>query len=69
MVLGGGTPYMDVRFEGVWNDWMLRLLRRGVPSIGERGFSNVAGCERRLAMDPSKPPLEPGLDRPPDPSD
>jgi hypothetical protein len=79
MALGGGIPYIEVRpclgvvfADGVWNDWMLLRLRRGVPSMGESGLSYVATWERKLETDSSKPALEPGLlpvlDCPPDPS-
>ena len=80
MVLGGGIPYMDVRgclndgvfAEGVWNDWMLLLLRSGLSSTGESGLLKVAIWERKVETDSSKPEAEPGLlpvERPPDSSD
>ncbi len=56
---------------GVWNDCMLRLLRSGVPSIGESGLLKVGAWERKVETDSSRPEAEPGLLRtsgcPPDP--
>lgn len=81
MVLGGGIPYMDARgclagvvfAKGVWNDWMLFLLRKGVPSMVESGLLKVAIWERKLEIGSSMPAAEPGLlallGRPPEPSD
>ena len=58
---------------GVWKDWMLRLLRSGVPSMGESGLPKVGTWERKVETDSSKPEAEPGLLRasgcPPEPSD
>ena len=79
IALGGGIPCIEARtdlgviFDGVWNDWILLLLRKGVPSMGESVLLYAPICDRKLETLSSKPELEPGLlpvlDCPLDPSD
>lgn len=62
-----------VILDGVWNDWILFLLRKGVPSMIGSVLLYAVIWDRKLDTLSSKPELESGrlsgLDRPADPSD